>query len=394
MNKGNLTLLFLGVAHSLNHSLFLVLPPLLSVVSRSLESSYQTLGFIMTLTFLIYGGGALIGGPLSDYLGSKNITKLSLILSGASTLIFLLPPNIITFSAGMLVMAFWASFYHPTSNSLISEIFPENTASAMGVHGAAGSIGQILTPTVAYFIGILVDWRLSFLLFGVLSLITGFFMGNILGSDSGKTSRRFTATRLKAFRRPIVLLILTYNIFIGLFFRGVDLFLPTYLNIISGLPGELAAFSSSMILLFGVLGQYIGGRASDKHSSQKVIFVFSVGMVASMMSILTLSNMGVSLFIVLFGLSYYGHQPAMTALLGSLTPKEASGTAFGLMFFFSFGLGSISAAIAGYFADVYNLKVSFVILSVFSILTLIVSLGIIKKLKKEPFHQIKFRTGL
>lgn len=380
---GNLAILFLGVAHSLNHSLFLVLPPLLSAISRSLDASYQTLGFVATLTFLVYGAGALIGGPLSDHLGSKKVTKLSLILSGASTFLFLLPPGIVTFSTGMLLMAFWASFYHPTSNSLISELFTENTASAMGMHGAAGSIGQILTPTVAYYIGILVDWRLSFILFGALSTVTGFFIGGALGSDQAKPPRGPAANRLEIFRKQTILLILVYNIFIGLFFRGLDLFLPTYLNKVGGLSGELAAFSSSLTLLFGVLGQYIGGRASDRYTPQRMILLFSLGMAMSMVAILSLSNIGISLFIILFGLSYYGHQPAMTALLGSLTPKEASGTAFGLMFFFSFGLGSLSAAIAGYLADVYNLTVSFMVLAVFSMLTLTASILIMKKLRKD-----------
>ena len=48
MKKDTGILLLLGATHSLN----------------------QTLGIIATISFLIYGGGALVGGPLSDYLFS------------------------------------------------------------------------------------------------------------------------------------------------------------------------------------------------------------------------------------------------------------------------------------------------------------------------------------
>ena len=110
MKKDTVDLLVLGIAHSLNHSLFLVLPPLLGNIADDLGTSLTTIGLISTITFLTYGTGALIGGPLSDRLGSVKVARISIGLGGLMSLIFLVANNVYVFGAGMFLMALWASF--------------------------------------------------------------------------------------------------------------------------------------------------------------------------------------------------------------------------------------------------------------------------------------------
>ena len=85
MKKDTIDLLLLGVAHSLNHSLFLVIPPLLDNITKDLGASFGTMGLIGTITFLTYGSGALIGGPLIDRRGSLKIVRISIGLGGVLT---------------------------------------------------------------------------------------------------------------------------------------------------------------------------------------------------------------------------------------------------------------------------------------------------------------------
>jgi MFS family permease len=144
MKRDTGVLLLLGLAHSLNHSLFLVLPPLLADISRDLGASFQEIGMVATVAFFLYGLGALLGGPLSDRIGHVKVASISLGLSGASTLLFLLPSSLAVFSAGLWIISGWASFYHPTANTLIAKLYPGNKARSMGIHGASGSVGQML----------------------------------------------------------------------------------------------------------------------------------------------------------------------------------------------------------------------------------------------------------
>ena len=383
MGRDTGTLLLLGAAHSLNHSLFLVLPPLLGEISRDLGASFQSIGFIATVSFLLYGLGALVGGPLSDRFGEVKVISLSIALAGASTAVFLLPKSLGVFSAGMYLIAAWASFYHPTANTLISKRFVENTGGAMGVHGAAGSLGQILTPVVAYVLGIYLDWRFAFAFVGLLSVVVGLFLLRIPSPDGPPQTEKASLRDLLAV--PNIWIIIVFNVFIGLYQRGVELFFPAFLTASRGFSGEMAAVANSAVLLFAVVGQLVGGWATDRWSAVRVLTVASMGMVAGILLLLLtpFPVLGAALFVVVFGVAFYGHQPAGTSLLGKVSPREMMGTAYGLMFFFAFGLGSVSTTIVGYIADAFDLERAFWVMAFFAFIALIVAFIIPRVIRSQ-----------
>ncbi len=359
MKKDTLDLLLLGVAHSLNHSLFLVLPPLLDNITADLGASFSTMGLIGTLTFLTYGSGALIGGPLSDRLGSLKIVRISIGLGGVMTVLFLFADSVFVFGAGMFLMALWASFYHPTANGLIAKAFTENTGGAMGTHNAAGNLGQVLTPTVAYYLGVTFNWRLSFVFFGALSVATAAFLSRI-EVDEGDSSGE-SQSYLEFIKSPGLWVILIYNVFVGFLFRSVDLFFPSFLSAEKGYTGGLAAVANSAILLLGVAGQLLGGMGSDRLGQTKTLLIASAGMALSLMLLMVLptGTLGVALFIVLYGVSMFGHQPTVTSMVSRLSPRHMMGLAYGVMFFSAFGVGSLSTTVTGYLADRYSMTAAF-----------------------------------
>lgn len=359
MNRDSLDLILLGAAHSLNHSLFLVLPPLLERITQDLGTTLGTVGLISTVTFLTYGAGAMVGGPLSDKLGSLRVARISTGLGGLMAFIFLVANNVYIFGAGMLLMALWASFYHPTANGLIAKAFPENTGGAMGMHNAAGNFGQVLTPTLAYFIGVTYNWRMSFVFFGGLSLITAWMLDRIKVQEDNLGERNLSYTQF--LRIPNLWMVLLYNILVGFLFRSVDLFFPTFLSKERGFSGGLAAIANSLILLTGVAGQLIGGRGSDRFGKTKTLIVASMGMLVSLLFLMVVptSRIGVIIFIALYGVSMFGHQPIVTSMVSVLSPRSMMGLSYGFMFFSAFGVGSMSTTITGYLAEIYSLSAAF-----------------------------------
>jgi MFS family permease len=381
MKKVTLDLIILGIAHSLNHSLFLVLPPLLERITEDLETTFGTMGLISTITFFMYGMGAMVGGPLSDKLGSQRVVRISTGLSGLMTLVFLLARNVNFFGLGMFLMALWASFYHPTANGLIAKAFPENTGEAMGIHNAAGNFGQVFTPIVAYFLGITFNWRMSFLFFGALSVVTAWMLDRIEVHQGVPEDSKLSY--LDFIRIPNLWIVLTYNIFVGFLFRSVDLFFPAFLTIERGFTGGLAAVANSMILLAGVAGQLLGGRGADRFSKTSSLIVASSGMLMSLilLNLLPTSRVGVMLFIALYGLSMFGHQPIVTSMLSEISPRNMMGLAYGFMFFSAFSIGSISTTVTGYLAKNYSLTAAFWVNTGIAVVLLFISLGLWMKLK-------------
>jgi MFS family permease len=385
MKRGDGALLILGLAHSLNHSLFLVLPPLLDDISQDLGASFQTIGAVSTVAFFLYGLGALVGGPLSDRIGHVRVASVSTGLAGATTVIFLFPGGLTSFTLGLWVVAIATSLYHPTANTLIAKLFPVNTARSMGIHGASGSVGQMFTPAIAYLIGVTFHWRYAFVFFGAVSVITSLLMQRIPSVHDPQQAER--TPLIEVLRVPGLWILILYNVIIGLFQRGVELFFPTFLVLERGFTGQLAAFYASALLFFGAPGQLFGGWAADKYTPKRFIVVASAGMVVSMLSLLLIpSTFGVVGFLFIYGIFFFGHQPTMTTLLSSITPSGLMGMAYGVMFFFAFGLGSVSTTIAGYLADNFSLEAVFWIMALFSLVTFGISFVITKVIgnKKGP----------
>jgi predicted MFS family arabinose efflux permease len=380
--KKNNRLTLLGAAHSLNHSLFVIAPPLLTLIMSSLNVSKLAIGTVATIASLIYGIGALAGGPLGDKIGEAKTITICLALSGLSTFIMLAAgasTSIYIYALALVSMAVWASLYHPTANSLISKAFKGRVAEAMGLHGVGGTLGVVLTPTVAWFIGATFGWSWAFVVFGLLCIMLALMFVKSFGKSENAGSNGGTIIDALKIRELWVLLI--FNVAIGLFMKGVELFFPTYLNENRQIDPMWASIAYTMILAAGVPGQWIGGKAADKIGSKKVLIATSAGVCLSLLSLLLIPvyAVGIVAFIVLYGVSFYAHQPALNSLTGFLSPPSQRGAVYGIFFFTSFGLGSLSQFMAGYMADTYGLDSAFYLLTAFALIALLLSLKLPEK---------------
>jgi MFS family permease len=284
-------------------------------------------------------------------------------------------------------MAVWASLYHPTANSLISKAFKGRVSEAMGLHGVGGTLGVVLTPTIAWFLGTTFGWPWAFVAFGVLCVLLALFFVKNFGKSENRSTSGGTVIDALKIRELWILLI--FNVAIGLFMKGVELYFPTYLqdNKLIGVGltqeerGMWASIAYTLVLAVGVPAQWIGGKAADKIGSRKVLIATSTGVCLSLLSILLFPFpiIGIALFIVLYGLSFYAHQPALNALTGFCCPQNQRGAVYGIFFFTSFGIGSISQSIAGYIGDAYGLDAAFYLLTVFALAALLLSIKLPEK---------------
>lgn len=365
----------LGTAHSLNHSLFVIAPPLLSVIMADLNASNKVIGMISMTASFIYGFGALAGGPLGDKIGEAKTITLFLLFSGFSTFIMFAAgatKSLTFFALALILMAVGASLYHPTANSLISKTFDKHVSEAMGLHGVGGTLGVVLTPTVAWFIGSFLGWPVAFAFFGSLCIVFAFLFAQRFGLKRQTEEKPTAGNVVEALKIRELWLLLVFNIAIGFFMKGVELYFPKYLEDNRALDPMWASVAYTLVLAFGVPGQWIGGKCSDKYGSKKMLIVASIGICLGLLSLLFIPVyfIGICAFIVLYGVFFYAHQPALNALTGFLSPETHRGAVYGVFFFTSFGIGSISQLISGYLADLYGFDSAFYMLIIFALIAL------------------------
>ncbi len=380
--KNNHRLALLGAAHSFNHSLFVIAPPLLTLIMSDLNVSMSEIGLVTMAASLLYGVGALIGGPLGDKIGEARTIIICLALAGFSTFIMLIAGAtgaIYVYALALILMASWASLYHPTANSLISKTFRGRTSEAMGLHGMGGTLGIVLTPTIAWLIGSTFGWSWAFVTFGVLCISLALLLVKSFGKSEKRNSH--AGTILDALRIRELWLLLIFNVTIGLFMKGVELFFPTFLEQNRMVDPMWASIAFTLILAAGVPAQWMGGKAADRVGSKKVLILTSAGVCAGLLSLLffPFHTAGIAFFIVLYGMSFYAHQPALNALTGFLSPQDQRGAVYGIFFFTSFGIGSLSQFLTGYIADHYGLDMGFYLLTIFASLALLLSFGLPEK---------------
>jgi predicted MFS family arabinose efflux permease len=377
--KKNIQIALLGAAHSFNHSLFVIAPPLLSLIMNDLGVSKSVIGAAATIASMLYGVGALVGGPLGDKIGENRTITLCLMFSGLSTFIMLAASamhSIYIYAVALTLMAAWASLYHPTANSLISKTFKVRVAETMGLHGVGGTLGVVLTPYIAWLLGVNFGWSWAFIVFGFLCMFLALVFAKIFNKTENREEQ--SGTIIDALKIRELWMLLIFNIAIGLFMKGVELFFPTYIEENRGISSMWASIAYTMLLAAGVPGQWIGGKAADKFGSKKVLMATSFGVCVSLLSLLFLPtyNVGIIIFIIFYGLSFYAHQPALNSLTGLLSPQNQRGAVYGVFFFTSFGVGSLSQFMAGYLADTNGFDAAFYLLTAFAIIALILSFKI------------------
>lgn len=384
--KKNAELALLGAAHSLNHSLFVIAPPLLTMIMASLNVSKSEIGLVSMIASFLYGTGALVGGPLGDRIGEARTIAVCLAFSGVSTFIMILAgitQTIGFYALALILMAVWASLYHPTANSLISKTFRGRVSEAMGLHGMGGTIGVVLTPTIAWFIGSTFGWSWAFVTFGVLCVLLALLF--VRGFGKNEKGDKNAGSIIDALKIRELWVLLIFNVAIGLFMKGVELFFPTYLKENRMINPMWASIAYTMVLAAGVPAQWVGGKAADKVGSKKVLITTSAGVCMSLLFLLLfpIYIVGIALFIILYGVSFYAHQPALNSLTGFLSPQNQRGAVYGIFFFTSFGIGSLSQSISGFMADLYGLDTAFYILTVFAFAALLLSFKLPEKREDE-----------
>ena len=165
-----------------------------------------------------------------------------------------------------------------------------------------------------------------------------------------------------------LLLLFGLETLMGFVFQGFTTFLPTYLAGQAGIEGLSAAQArrggsfASVALLFGGLGHLAAGRLM-KSGSREVIFLASV-----VFNALCLFGMGVTqgfpllLFSIALSFTHFALSTMSNTFIAFQTPPSLGGTAFGITFALSFGIGSLASSSMGLVAQRLGLPVVFLVL--------------------------------
>ncbi|MBD3182595.1 MFS transporter [Candidatus Poribacteria bacterium] len=135
---------------------------------------------------------------------------------------------------------------------------------------------------------------------------------------------------------------------------------------------------ATMVLLVGMIGQYMGGHFSDKHRKTRLYLLFNSISLPFMILIGLLSGYFIIVVAALFALFHFANQPVENNLIAQYTSSKLRSSGYGLKFFLTFGIGSFAAGFSGYVADNFGFNSVFLVLGgvIFLIVLVLILLNI------------------
>jgi len=389
------------LAHSLVHICELSFPAVAVLVASSLlgdPTAYQKIGFAYFIATFLFGAMSILGGFLTDRLGARRVVLIYLLGSGMSLILVGLSVSYFLLVVSLGLLGFFIGLYHPAGNVLIS-LGARKTGLAMGIHGMGGNFGLALSPFLASFLAEQLDWRKGFMILGLLPLIFSLYIlwDKKIELEFERPSEASSLDPLFSknnFSRSLLILFIM-SILNGMCYRGFITFLPAYFRteLSQGLvPGVSALLQAggftSLVLVLGILGQFLGGRLADRFS-REVLYTLCFLCSAPFLFLLGwLKNSPLIISALIFALIYFANQPSGNFLVADYSKKHLRGRIFGWFFFMNFGAGSIMSWLAGILGEKLSLNSIFILLALILALAGILGLVLIKNRKSREKPEI------
>jgi len=343
--------------HFLSHFYMLIFPALVIPLTKYFEMPIPevlSLGFLM---YLLFGLGALPMGFVTDLWNGRRMLTLYLLGLGAFSLLAGASRQPTFLMVSLTFIGFFASIYHPAGMGLISKGC-RRRGYALGINGVFGNLGLGLAPIVTGIVTYWFGWRTIYVVLGALVFISSIVLFFV---HIDETPVQTEASKAEGKKRRYLLyfaVLCVCMMLAGFCFRGTSVVIPAYFEQaipflnnslnrlsfikLSGTKTLAATALTSIVYLFGMLGQMTGGRLADKLDLRLGYFSFHLIALPFMVLMTQFTDIPLFAFTMTYAFFALGMQPIENSLVASLTPERLRSTSYGFKFIFTFGVGSVS----------------------------------------------------
>jgi MFS transporter, FSR family, fosmidomycin resistance protein len=344
-NQERNVMLLAGVGHFATHFFELMFPTLAVTVARELRLPLtEVLGWSFGC-YLLFGLGALPAGFLADRFGARRVLLLGLAGMGVSALAAGEAEPGRSLALCLASLGLFASFYHPAGMSLISHNIAAR-GQALGINGICGSLGIALAPIVTVVLVSHVGSRHAFQVTGLAACTVAAGLAMLrIDDDHGKPARRQDPLLSKtvpdgANRWDLFVLLCVAAMLGGISYRGNTVVQPAYFaERVSSLGFGTV---TTLVYLFGVVGQYIGGTLADRYDLRWLYLAFHATSLPLLLLMSRLAQAPLVTAAALFVFFSLGMQPIENSLFARCSPPRWRATGYGVKFVLTFGVGSLA----------------------------------------------------
>jgi FHS family L-fucose permease-like MFS transporter len=278
-------------------------------VAGDLQQSEFILGLIPFAAFVWFFVLSVPVGIIQARLGKRFMLNIGMAITGIGLIIPFFFYNFATVIIGFALLGIGNTIVQVSANPLLVDVVPGNRASSfLSFSQFIKAIGSMIAPFLAvFFARSFGDWKLLFLVYGIISLLSVLWLGLVKIEESAQTEKG--ATMASAFKllgnSYILMMVISIFLVVGIDV-GFNYFSGKYLATRFGIDEVAAQSGRSVYFLGRMLGTFAGAIILTKLSSTKGFLYSSLVSIVSIALILLVPSRAAAwalVFIIGFGVA-------------------------------------------------------------------------------------------
>ncbi len=369
--------------HFMSHLFALSLPQLFIYLKVDFGVSFAALGLLLSVRAITNGTCQVPMGFLVDRVGARPMLTAGLLIIAASVAL-MATVDAYWMLMGLFVMAgLGNSVFHPCNYSILSSSINSSwMGRAFSVHTFAGHLGAALAPIVILTLAGIWGWRVALLAVAAVGAVVVAGLAtqwNLLHDDAlpKKRSKILSDSdaRILSFRENVavllskpMLILFAFYLMTSLSGSGIRAFLVVALVALHDTPLVAASGALTGYLFASALGVLLGGVIADKTARHDIVaavaFLFAA-LVILLLGVVALDTFFLVFLMTLAGLSQGIVRPSRDMMVRAITPKGATGKAFGFVSSSAAVGGAVAPVMYGWLLDIGRPEWVFYALAIF-----------------------------
>jgi MFS family permease len=350
-------LVAVAIAWLLGLGIRLVFPAVLSHIRTAFGVGLPTAGLLLSALWVGYATMQFPGGVVADRFGERNVLVLGLSVTTLGVVGVVVAPGIRSFFLGTVLVGVGVGLFGTTRITILSDVFPERSGTAIGLNQAAGNVGTTVMPALAGFLAVSFGWRWGFgVALPFFAVTTAVLWKTVPARTSAAADfdRRLGDTLRslrRAVARPAVVFSTGSMMMASFIYQGFTGFYPTYLETQKGLDVELAATLLGVFFGTAILVQPVAGVARDRFGARSTLVGVLVAtglLLASLPFVRGFVPIVVLTVLLSVQLAFW---PIGNSYLADAAPDDIQGMTVGLARTFFLLVGATGPTFVGFAAD-------------------------------------------
>lgn len=356
----NLILGTVTAAHAVSHFLsqgFLVALP---AIRTALRIGPVEIGAIMTVREVVGGLVSLPAGVLCDRLRQHwgAVLAVCMVGFGLGWLMVGWAPSYWMLMLGMTVLSVFGSVSHLPSMAALSHCFSARRGTALAIHGAGGTLGDVLGPMLTGVVLGWLTWRgvLSWYAAVPMLLAVVLFwafrgLGDGRDQEAPDLRKQMRETR-QLLMNPTLWLLNVVAAMRGMCFLAYTTYLPLFLAEEAGFGPKGVGFHIGLLFSVGIIASPVMGYLSDR-MGRKTVVIPNLLALSGMTVVLAMYGEGIMLTVLIgvLGLFVRSDYALLSAMVLDAVGEDVATTTLGAMSFTQRALSAVSPLIAGVLYD-------------------------------------------